>query len=405
MSSTTSDNFRPAHLLVLYYNRRHHPLLIRWARAHLGCRVTAVAIDLGELREREAIGADSLAAGAEDFRYVDGRAEFCDDFLARAIKANARYQDKYLLSAALARPMLARKLVQLARELGAGGVVHGFRGNDQVRLDMALGVLSDLRSVAGLRSWGVADEEIRRYAQAHDIPDEPGTGNPYSVSENLWGKSTECGPLGDPAAPPPEEIFRYVRPPGKAPDEAARVRVGFEAGVPCALDGAPAALVDILSRLNQLGALHGVGVADMVEDGMVGLKSRAVYENPGARCLLEAHQDLERFVCNRHENRFKPLVEHQWAQMVYDGLWFDPLMDHLHAFVDSMSRRVTGEVELRLYKGGVSVIGRRSPHSPYAEREAIYNFGHRFGTSAAEAFGHVFNLHSRAARAPLRRQP
>jgi argininosuccinate synthase len=278
--------------------------------------------------------------------------------------------------------------------------VHGFRGNDQVRMEMGIAALSELRTIVPLRDWGLTDEEVAAHARAHRIPETFGCGNPYSTSENLWGRSIECGPLEDAWNSAPAETLARVAPPAAWPDTPARVVVGFEAGVPVSLDGERLPLAALVERLDRLAGRHGVGLVDTVEDGLVGIKSRAIYEAPGAQCLLAAHADLERFVCDRHENRMKEAIDREWARLVYDGLWFDPLRAHLDAFIDSMNRPVTGQVRLRLHRGALVVEGRRAARGVYRAEEAIYRFGDTdrgHGAGDAAAFARVHNLHTRAA--------
>lgn len=386
-----------AHALVLFYNRRHHPLMVRWARERLAGHVTVAIVDLAEVDTPHAVEHESKEAGADQVIRVDGRAAFCDGFLAPAVRADAVYQHGYLLSAALERPMLATVLARIAAEVGADCIVHGFRGNDQVRLDMALDALGGPPTRVPLREGVIEEVEVDRYAATHGIPDVDLAREGYTVSDNLWGRSTECGALEDAALPPRRAIFRYTTPADEAPDEPARVVLGFERGLPVSIDGELVPFVAILRRLNALAARHGVGVSDIVEDGLVGLKSRAIYEHPGASCLLAAHRDLERFVCGRHENRFKRVVSDEWTALVYAGLWFDPLRAHLDAWLESMNLFVTGTVTLRLYRGGIAVEGRAAAASIYRPDRAIYRFGHEFGAGDAVAFGRVHNTHTLAA--------
>lgn len=395
MNSKRMKQFK--HAVVLFYNRRHHPLIIQWLKRVYNCRVTSAVVQLGDVREEENIRRESLEAGVDYHLYIDAREEFAENFLLPAVKAHAVYEDKYFLSAALARPMLAQKLVEIAAQQNADLIVHGFRGNDQVRLDMAVSALSNLSCLGVLREWDVTGAQIEAYAEKNNIPPQPGTNNPYSTSENIWGKSTECGPLEDTSSPPPREIFTWVIPPEEAPDQPESVTIEFEKGRPIAIDGAQLPLKDILLALNEKAAHHGVGITDMVEDGMVGLKSRAIYEHPGALCLIQSHQELERFICNRHENLFKKYVELKWAEMVYAGLWYDPLMQHLNRFIDSMNERVSGAVTLKLYKGTLGIEARNSSYSIYDTQKAIYNFGDYFGQEDAGGFGRVYNLHTLAS--------
>lgn len=390
------------HALLLQYNRRHHPAMIGWLHAR-GFRVTSVSIDLGEVGDAAAWRDEALRAGADDAVHLDRRRDFCEQLLAPAIKANAAYEREYLLSAALARPMLAMALVEVAAERGADTIAHGFRGNDQIRVDMGIAALGGPTSLAVLRAWDLTEAQILAAAARVGTDAVAGTGNPYSTSENLWGRSIECGELGDPARPAPAALPRWVVAPAAAPVEPARLELGFTSGVPVTVDGERLPLPALIGILNERGAAHGVGAVDTMENGLVGLKSRAIYEHPGARILLAAHQDLERLVLNRHEIRAKPQLEHAWANLVYDGLWFDPQRRHLDAYFDSVSRRVTGTVTIELFKGAVRVLARDSAEALWSADQAIYNFGDQFAAGDAEAFGRVFALHTTAARRRDRR--
>lgn len=385
------------HALLLHYNRRHHPAMIGWLRER-SYRVTSVSVNLGEVADADVWRDEAMRAGAHDAIHVDRRREFCEQLVAPAIKANAAYEREYLLSAALARPMLAMTLVELAAELGADTICHGFRGNDQIRVDMGVAALGGPSSLAVLRAWHLTEDQIMAAAARIGVDAVAGTGNPFSTSENLWGRSIECGDLGEPSRPAPPDLPRWVAVVAETPDVPTRIGIEFIAGVPVALDGERLELAALIDQLNQRGAAHGVGVVDTMENGLVGLKSRAIYEHPGARILLTAHEDLERLVLNRHEGRAKPHVEHAWANLVYDGLWFDPQRRHYDAYLDSVSRRVSGTATVELFKGAARVIARESTEALWSADQAIYNFGDHFAAGDAEAFGRVFGLHTNAAR-------
>ena len=277
-------------------------------------------------------------------------------------------------------------------------VAHGAtgKGNDQVRFEA--GILSldpDIKLLAPVREWSMTRDKELEYAEKHGIPVEASEELPYSTDENLWGKSSECGPLEDPSNEPPEEVFEFVTYPENAPEEPEYVEIEFEAGVPKGLNGEELPLHQLIEELNSLAGKHGVGIIDMMEDRVVGLKSREVYECPAAVTLIEAHQELEKFVSTKHENQFKQSVDQKWAEYAYNGLWFDPVLDHLEGFIDSMNKNVSGTVELKLYKGSVQVTGRKSEEALYDHDLASYEEGETFNQEASPGFIQLHSLQTR----------
>jgi argininosuccinate synthase len=371
---------------------------IPWLKERKAADVVAVTVDVGQPVDLEQVRARALASGASTAVVVDARREFAEEFLAPALRANVLYEGVYPLSTALARPVIARHLVEVARSEGASSVAHGCtgKGNDQVRFDLSTaGLAPDLEVIAPAREWNMSREDEVAYAQAHGIPVASGARTPYSTDENLWGRSVECGILEDPAVEPPEEVYAWTADPAAAPETPTYVRVTFEHGVPVALDGTDLPFQELIVRLNRTAGAVGVGRIDHVESRVVGIKSREVYECPAATVLIQAHQALEALVLPRDLLDFKRGVEQRYAGLVYDGLWFSPLRTALDAFVGATQDRVTGEVAMKLFKGSARVAGRRSPYSLYQHGLATYSAGDRFRQEMAEGFIYVWGLPSR----------
>ena len=371
---------------------------IPWLREKKGADVVALTVNVGQPGDLEAIRAKAEAAGASKAFVVDARQEFADEFIAPALRANALYEGVYPLSTALARPLIGRHLVEVARREGASYVAHGCtgKGNDQVRFDLSTTSLApDLEVIAPAREWRMTREEEVAYAQSHAIPLATGPKTPYSTDENLWGRSVECGILEDPAVEPPEEVYGWTRSPLAAPEQPTYVNLSFERGLPVSLDGHRAPFHELIVQLNRLAGAAGVGRIDHLESRVVGIKSREVYECPAATVLISAHQSLEALTLPRDLLDFKRTVELRYAQMVYDGFWFSPLRNALDAFVSSTQERVTGEVAVKLYKGTAWVVGRRSPYSIYQHSLATYSSGDRFRPEMSEGFIYVWGLPAR----------
>ena len=385
---------------------------IPWLREARGLDVVTLTVDVGQPVDLEKVRAKALASGAVGAYVADARAEFADEFLRPALQANALYEGVYPLSTALARPLIARRLVDVARQEGAGAVAHGCtgKGNDQVRFELSTQSLApELEVIAPAREWAMNRDDEIAYAAAHGIAVEAKRSSPYSTDENLWGRSVECGILEDPAVEPPEEVYAWTSSPSTAPEEPAYVNVQFEAGVPVALAGRRRPLHELIADLNRVAGNHGVGRIDHLESRVVGIKSREVYECPAATVLLEAHRALEALILPRDVLAFKRQVEQRYAELVYDGLWFAPLRPCLEAFVATSQTRVSGEVSVKLLKGRASVAGRRSDASLYRTGLATYSEGDRFRREMAEGFIYVWGLPSRTwasvAEPTVRRLP
>jgi argininosuccinate synthase len=381
---------------------------IPWLTKTKGAEVISVTVDVGQPVDLERVRAKALASGATQAYVADARQEFAEEFIAPALRANALYEGVYPLSTALARPLIARHLVAVARQEGAGFVAHGCtgKGNDQVRFDLSTaGLAPELAVVAPAREWAMSREDEIAYAREHGVPVDATPGSPYSVDENLWGRSVECGILEDPSVEPPEEAYGWTSSPADAPDAAEYVTITFERGLPVAVEGHRTALHELIAHLNRTAGAHGVGRIDHLESRVVGIKSREVYECPAAVVLIAAHQALESLVLPRDLLEFKRSAELRYGQLIYDGLWFTPLKAALDAFVEVTQERVTGEVTMKLFKGSAHVAGRRSPFALYQPALATYSSGDQYRRQMAEGFIYVWGLPARTwaavgARAP-----
>ena len=366
---------------------------VRWMGEEMGLEVIALAADVGQGGDFEDIRERALAAGAVEAVVVDCREEYARDFVAPALKANAKYEGKYPLVSSLSRPIIVKHLVAAAREHGATGVAHGCtgKGNDQVRFEVSTRALApDLDIVAPVREWGLTREESIEYAARFDIPVTVTKASPYSIDQNLWGRTIECGILEDPWEQPPEEVYELTTP---TATEATELTIGFEQGVPVSLDGRQLPLHELIDEVTRVVGSYGWGRIDMVENRRVGIKSREVYECPGSLALLMAHSDLEDLTLERDLAHEKARLEPRYAELVYDGLWFSPLKQALDAFVDESQRFVTGEVRLRCEVPGRCIVaGRRSEVGLYDYALATYEAADRFRHSDAEGFVRLWGL-------------
>lgn len=388
----------PPKVVLAYSGGLDTSVAIPWLKENKGLDVVSVTVNVGQPVDLEAVRAKAEASGAIRAYVADARKEFADEFLAPALRANALYEGVYPLSTALARPLIGRHLVEVARKEGATHVAHGCtgKGNDQVRFDLTTaGLAPDLGVIAPAREWKMTREEEVAYARGHGVPVEATAKSPFSTDENLWGRSVECGILEDPAVEPPEEVYGWTVAPTAAPDQPTYVRLHFERGLPTALNGEELPFQELITRLNRLAGANGVGRIDHVESRVVGIKSREVYECPAAIVLIRAHQALEGLVLPRDLLDFKRTVEQRYSQLIYDGLWFTPLKNALEAFVDSTQDRVGGEVTVKLFKGSATVTGRKAPRSLYQTSLATYSTGDRFRQEMSEGFIYVWGLPAR----------
>jgi argininosuccinate synthase len=375
--------------------------ILKWLQETHGADVVTVTADLGQKDEIVGVREKAQATGAVDVRMLDLREEFVRDFVWPCLKTGALYQGTYPLATSLGRPLIAKTLVEVAREVGAEVVVHGCtgKGNDQVRLEVGVRSLApELRCLAPLREWELKSREQEiAWARSRGIPVAATTASPYSVDENLWGVAIEAGALEDPWAAPPADCWRLTTDPKDAPDDPEEITIEFVRGVPVALDGDRLDGPTLLNRLNVLAGDHGVGRMDMIEDRLVGIKSREVYEAPAAVTLHAARIALEQLTLDRETQRVKSQLASEFARLVYDGLWYTPLRESILAFVEQAVRPVTGEVRLSLHKGKVTAVGRKSPFALYRHELATYGEGDAFGHASAPGFIDIFGLGPRTA--------
>ena len=381
-------------VILAYSGGLDTSVAIRWIREKYGLDVIAVTVDVGNERDFEAIREKALRTGAIKAYVDDARAQFVSDFVFPALEADAVYQGAYPLATALARPLIAKILVDHARREGARAVAHGCtgKGNDQVRFDVSIKALApELKIIAPVREWRMTRDEEITYAQQHDIPVPVTASSPYSVDANLWGRSIEAGVLEDPWNEPPEDAFAWTIEPRHARNEPTYVEIEFERGLPVAVDGERQDGVTMVTHLNELAGSHGVGRIDHVEDRLVGIKSREVYEAPAATVLLAAHAALQELTLSREQLRFKQLVAAEMAQLIYDGRMFSGHYRDLSYYVASTQRYVTGLVRMRLFKGQAVAVGRSSPRSLYDFGLATYETGDEFPHDAAVHFIELFS--------------
>jgi len=387
-------------IVLAYSGGLDTSVAIGWIAEQTGADVIAVAADVGQGGEdMDVIRERALQCGAVEAVVLDLRHEFADDFCLPALQANALYMDRYPLVSALSRPVIAKHLVETAHEYGAGIVAHGCtgKGNDQVRFEVGIGALApELRVLAPVRDSGMTRDKAIEFAEANNLPIDVNKKSPYSIDQNVWGRACETGFLEDIWNGPIEDVYGYSADPAQ-PRAADEVVISFDEGRPVAIDGGPVTMLEAIQELNTRGGAQGVGRLDMVEDRLVGIKSREIYEAPGATVLLAAHQELENVTVERDLARFKRTVGQRWSELVYDGLWFSPLKRALDAFVAESQEHVTGDVRLTLHAGRAVVTGRRSPASLYDYNLATYDTGDTFDQTLAKGFVQLWGLPSRIA--------
>ena len=401
-ASYEADPAEVHRVLLLYSGGLDTSVMLKWIQERYGAEVVALTVDLGQPGEDwEVVRDKAQRLGAVECHVVDAREQFAREFVVPAIKANALYGG-YPLFTALGRPLIARLAVEQARASGCDTIAHGCtgKGNDQVRIEATVATLGpELRLIAPVRDWRMGRDEEVAYARQHGIAIKGGSEvAPYSIDDNLWGRSSEGRWIEALDHPPQDDVFGLVTRPQDAPDEPQDVAVTFEGGVPVALDARRLEPVELLQRAAEIGARHGVGIVDHVEDRIVGLKVRDIYEVPAAAILLTAHQELERLVCTIHQNQFKPQLDRQWAYLVYAGLWWEPLRSDIEAYVEHVNERVTGTIGLKLYKGSVRVVTRESANAVYDAQLATFaESGGLFSQCASPGFIELWSLQSRMA--------
>ncbi|MGC2372307.1 MAG: argininosuccinate synthase [Solirubrobacteraceae bacterium] len=408
-ASYEADPENVSRVLLLYSGGLDTSVMLKWIQDSYEAEVVCLTVNLGQPGEDyEAIAEKARRLGALECHVVDAREEFAREYVLPAIKANALYGGGYPLFTALGRPLIAKLAVEYARRSGCDTIAHGCtgKGNDQVRIEATVATLApELKTIAPVRSWQMGREEEIAYAREHGIPIKThqagGTGSeiaPYSIDDNLWGRSSEGRWIEELDHAPEDDVFQLVCRPEQAPDEPETVTIEFERGVPIGLNGQRHDLVELLERAATIAARHGVGIVDHIEDRIVGLKVRDIYEAPAAAILLPAHQELEKLVCTIHQNQFKGQLDRQWAYLVYAGLWWEPLRGDLDAYMESVNAQVTGTIGMKLYKGHARVVTRSSPCAIYDQ--ALASFGESgglFSQSASPGFIELWSLQSRMA--------
>ncbi|WP_019721361.1 argininosuccinate synthase [Heyndrickxia coagulans] len=368
---------------------------IKWIQERYGYDVIALGIDVGEGKDLNAIRQKALNVGAIKAVIIDGKEMLAKDYILPALKANALYEGKYPLSSAISRPLISKLLVDVAEQEGAVAVAHGCtgKGNDQVRFEVSVQALNpNLKVVAPVREWGMTRDEEIAYAEKNNIPIPVDLDNPFSIDANIWGRACEAGVLENPWNEAPEAAFDWTAPVEMAPDEPEYIEITFEKGVPVALNGKAMGLVQMIEELNLTAGKHGIGRIDHIENRLVGIKSREVYENPAAVVLINAHKELEFLTLPREVTQFKTTVEQQLTKIIYEGLWYSPLKAALDAFVEETQKTVTGTVRVKLFKGTHTVVARKSPYSLYNEELATYLKGDSFDHNAAVGFIKLWGL-------------
>ena len=382
-------------IVLAYSGGLDTSVAVRWLAERYDAEVVAVTMDLGQGKELDDIRERALGVGAIRSHVVDVREEFAQEYVLPALQAGAVYEGKYPLATALGRPLITQKLVEIAEFENAGIIAHGCtgKGNDQVRMDVSARALNpDIRVVAPAREWGMTRPDEIEYAREHGIPIPASVDNPYSTDANLWGRSIECGVLEDPWVEPPEEIYLLTKAPEECPDAPAYVELEFEAGVPTKVNGVAMPLTELINSLDTIAGAHGVGRIDMLENRLVGIKSREIYEAPAATLLHTAHRELEAIVIPKDLERIKHELGRTYADLVYNGLWFTPAREAIDAFVARVQEQVNGVTRLKLYRGDCRVVGRKSPNALYETGLATYDEGDQFDHTAAEGFIRIWGL-------------
>ncbi|QVL31932.1 argininosuccinate synthase [Telmatocola sphagniphila] len=382
-------------IILAYSGGLDTSVMVPWIKEKYGYDVVTYTCDLGQGDDIQKIKAKALKTGAVDAVAEDARKLFVDHFVFPAIQAGALYEHKYPLATALGRPLIAKLMVDTARKYNAKAVAHGCtgKGNDQVRFDVTFQTLApDLKIVAPVREWSMTRPEALRFAKEHNIPVEATVESPYSIDQNLFGRSCEAGVLEDPWDEPPAEAFNWTTDPTKAPNEPEYLELEFKHGVPVAMNGVKMDGADLIEKLNVIAGKHGVGRIDHVENRLVGIKSRELYEAPAAVVLHEAHREIESLCLSKQASRFKTIVSQEYADLIYNGLWFSAYHQDLYAFVDSNQRFVDGFARVKLFKGKATVVGRKSDNSLYSKKLATYDEGSSYDQSAAQGFIKIHGL-------------
>lgn len=394
-------------VVLLYSGGLDTSVMLKWIRDEYKAEVVALTIDIGQQADDlEMIRQKALKLGAVKAIVLDAKNEFAYHYLARGIKANASYQGKYHLSTPLGRPLLSKLAVQVAREEECDCIAHGCtgKGNDQVRIEGSILTLApEMKIIAPVREWGMGRDEELVYAKKHNIPVKQTAASPYSYDDNMWGVTGESGEIENPGLVPPlDKILQVCNVVEKTPNKPALLKLRFVKGLPVELDGKQLGLTELILKLNSIGAKHGVGVTHHIEDRVVGLKVRGIYEAPAAEIIINAHFNLEKYVSTRQENEFKALVDTKWAYLCYGALWYEPLMDDLNAYIDTVNEKVSGMVTVKLFKGVAEVVAVETPNTIYDEKLATFMKNDTFNQNASAGFIEIYTLQMRLAQGKVR---
>lgn len=379
-------------------------VVIKYLQEKHNLDVITVTVDVGQEDNLKKISAKAKSLGVLKHYNIDARQEFVDDFIFPAIKANALYQKKYCLATALARPLIAQKVVEIARKENASALAHGCtgKGNDQVRFDVTYRSGSNLPIIAPIRDLNLTRDVELKYAKKHNIPID-NTAKKFSIDQNLWGRAIEGGDMEDAFSEPPDDAFIWVKT-KDLPEKPQYMEIKFENGIPVAADKKRMKPIELIKYINKKAGASGVGIVDHIEDRVVGIKSREVYETPGATCIIEAHTDLEKMVLTKHELKFKAMVDAEWSWLAYSGLWQDPLKSDLDMFINTTQKRVNGTVKLKMFKGSLRVVGRKSEYSLYSHDLATYGAGSTFDQTLGKGFVELWGLQSTEANKLLKKR-
>ncbi len=379
-------------------------VVIKYLQEQHKLDVITVTVDVGQEDDLKKISAKAKSLGVLKHYNIDARQEFVDSFIFPAIKANALYQKKYCLATSLARPLIAQKVVEIAGKEDASALAHGCtgKGNDQVRFDVTYRSGSNLPIIAPIRDLNLTRDVELKFAQKHHIPID-NTAKKFSIDQNLWGRAIEGGDMEDAFSEPPDDAFIWVKT-KNLPEKPQYLEIKFENGIPVAADGKRMKSIELIKYINKKAGANGIGIVDHIEDRVVGIKSREVYETPGATCIIEAHTDLEKMVLTKHELRFKTMVDTEWSWLAYSGLWQDPLKSDLDMFINATQKRVSGTVKLKMFKGSLRVVGRKSEYSLYSHDLATYGAGSTFDQTLGKGFVELWGLQSTEANKLLKKR-
>lgn len=390
-------------VVLLYSGGLDTSVMLKWIQDEYNAEVIALTIDIGQQADDlEEIRKKALKLGAIEAYVIDAKDEFANEYIAKGIKANASYQGDYHLSTPIGRPLLAKWAVKIAAQEGADTIAHGCtgKGNDQVRIEgVALALNPDVKIIAPVREWGMGRDEELVYAKKHGIPVKQTASKPYSYDDNMWGVTGEGGEIENPALVPPlADILQVSTLPENAPNKPQFIEIEFVKGLPIAVDGKQMKLSDLIMKLNNIGAKHGIGIAHHIEDRVVGLKVRGIYEAPAAEIIIQAHRNLEKYVSTRMENEFKSEIDTRWAYSVYAGFWYEPLVEHLNAYIENQNEKVTGKVTVKLYKGTAESVAVETPNTIFEEKLATFMASSAFNQNASPGFIELFTLQMRLAQ-------